>query len=197
MRTVGLTGPTGAGKTTCLEAIRSLGGAVFDCDRIYKELLRTSKPMLAAISERFPGAVKDGELDRATLAEIVFSDPEALRDLSSVTHPYVIDEVKRGLSEAERSGCTLAAIDAIGLFESGADSLCDETVFVTAPMEKRIERIMARDGLKYEAAAARARAQQNDEYFELLCQKKIVNNFPEEKDFFKYCREFFQEDTNV
>ncbi len=196
MRTVGITGPTGAGKTTCLEAIKSLGGVVFDCDRIYKELLRTSAPMLRAIGERFPGTVSGGVLDRSSLAGTVFSDPEALRDLSSITHPYVIAEVKRGLQKAEKSGCALAAIDAIGLFESGADSLCDETVFVTAPIEKRIERIMARDGITYSAAAARALAQRGDEYFEGLCGRKLVNNFPDGEGFFQYCREFFQEDTN-
>lgn len=196
MRTVGITGPTGAGKTTALRAISSLGGAVFDCDRVYGELLEQSAPMLAAIESRFPGSVREGVLDRAALGRTVFSDPTALSDLSAITHPYVIDEVRRRLSAAERDGCELAAIDAIGLFESGADGLCDYTVFVTAPMETRIKRIMARDGIDRAAAIDRAGAQREDEYFEGLCDQKIVNNFPDGEKFFEYCRDFFQEETN-
>ena len=196
MRTVGITGPTGAGKTTALRAIEAMGGAVFDCDRIYEELLGSSAPMLAAIEGHFPGTVREGTLDRAKLADTVFSDPEALRDLSEITHPYVIREVSRRLREAEEAGREIAAIDAIGLFESGADRLCDYTVFVTAPLELRLRRVTERDGIDMRSARSRALAQRGDEYFEARCDYKLVNDFPDEEKFFQYCREFFQEDRN-
>lgn len=195
MRTVGLTGPTGAGKTTALRAVRALGGVVFDCDRVYGELLRSSPAMLEAIEARFPGVVRGGELQRRELAGRVFSDPEALRDLSDITHPYVVDEVRRGLDRAREAGCPLAAVDAIALFESGADRLCDETVFVTAPLEARVERIMERDGIDRRQAEARALAQRGDEYFEGLCGRKLVNNFPDSESFYRHCLDFFKEDT--
>ena len=143
MLTVGITGPTGAGKTTFLRAVESLGGAVFDCDAVYRELLATSAPLLAAINGRFPGAVREGELDREALARRVFTDPKALDDLSAITHPYVLREVERRLEAARKAGCRLAAVDAIGLFESGLSRLCDKTVLVTAPVETRAARIMA------------------------------------------------------
>lgn len=196
MRTVGITGPTGAGKTTALRAIRALGGEVFDCDEVYRELLGSSRELLAAIGERFPGAVRDGELDRRALAEVVFSDPGALAELTAMTQPRVVAEVRRRLKAAESRGCKLAAIDAIGLFESGADGLCDETVFITAPTETRLGRITERDGISRDAALARIGAQRGDEYFEALCDRKIVNNFPDSEGFFRHCLEIFQEDTN-
>ncbi len=192
MKIVGITGPTGAGKTTALRAAQSLGGAVFDCDVIYKELLSTDAAMLSAIDRRFPGVVKNGRLDRKALAEVVFGDPEALGDLSAVTHPFVLREVKRGLAEAEREGRPLAAVDAVGLFESGLAEECDETVFVTAPAETRIERIMARDGIDRRAAEVRVGAQNGDGYFRSRCDAELCNTFSDRGEFYRRCVEYFR-----
>lgn len=189
MRVVGITGPTGAGKTTALRAVESLGGVVFDCDKIYGELLMTCGDMLRKIGERFPGTVTEGRLDRGALAKRVFSDPEALKELNALTHPYVLREV-RGRLEAARA--PLAAIDAIELFESGLAELCDETVFVTAPRETRIRRIMERDGIDHQRAQARADAQNGDGYFSKRCESQLVNNFPDSREFFRYCQDFFR-----
>ena len=190
MLTVGITGPTGAGKTTFLRAVESLGGAVFDCDAVYRELLATSAPLLAAINGRFPGAVREGELDREALARRVFTDPAALDDLSAITHPYVLREVERRLEAARKAGCRLAAVDAIGLFESGLSRLCDKTVLVTAPVETRAARIMARDGIGREAALRRIGAQKDDAYFRARCDCELINTFPDGGAFFDRCREF-------
>ena len=80
---LGITGGTGCGKTTALQAIRELGGIIIDCDAVYHVLLQTDKKMLAAIEKRFPGTVVDGKLDRKKLGPIVFSDaPNTQRILS-------------------------------------------------------------------------------------------------------------------
>ena len=85
----GITGGTGCGKTTALEAIEALGGVVLDCDAIYHELLKTDPSLLASIDARFPGVVENGELQRKKLGAIVFGDPQALLDLNAITHAAV------------------------------------------------------------------------------------------------------------
>lgn len=197
MKVVGITGPTGAGKTTALRAVESLGGAVFDCDRIYGELLDTSEDLLDAIGRRFPGTVRDGRLDRRALAAAVFKSPGELQALNRIAHPRVAAELYGRLEKARESGTALAAIDAIALFESGISGFCDDTVFVTAPRETRIRRIMLRDGIDRDYAEARVNAQRDDAYYERRCAHKLVNDFSDSRGFFLRCQEFFRRYTNV
>ena len=126
---IGITGGTGSGKTTLLNELKKLSALVLDCDEIYHQLLATDPALLAAIEARFPGTVENGQLQRKNLGTIVFSDENALLDLNRITHAAVKQEVLRQL----QSNPALAAIDAIALFESGLDALCDVTVAVTAP----------------------------------------------------------------
>ena len=169
---IGITGGTGCGKTTLLNEIRKLGGLVLDCDAIYHELLRTDKEMLSAIENRFPGVVKDSILDRKALGSIVFADSNALLDLNAITHAAVKREVLRQLEEKP----TLAAIDAIGLFEGGLAELCDVTVAVTAPTELRIQRLMQRDGISEEYARSRISAQHDESWFRQRCDYVLENS---------------------
>lgn len=169
---LGITGGTGCGKTTLLNLIRDRGGLVLDCDAIYHELLRTDAALLAAIEARFPGVVREGVLDRKKLGSLVFSDPKALEELNHITHGAVKREVLRRL-EGDPS---LAAIDAIALFEGGLVELCDVTVAVTAPAEARIARLMARDGISREYAAARIDAQHSQDWFRQRCDYTLENN---------------------
>ena len=126
---IGITGGTGCGKTTLLQLIAQLGGMVLDCDAIYHRLLETDTSLLGAIEARFPGTVSNGMLDRKKLGSMVFCDENALLDLNRITHGAVKKEVLHQLEAKPR----LAAIDAIGLFESGLADLCDITVAITAP----------------------------------------------------------------
>lgn len=96
-------------------------------------------PLSPPIGARFPGTVRDGRVDRPALAAVVFADPAELAALDALTHEAVAREVRRRLWQSE---APFAAIDAIGLFESGLASLCDETVCVLAPEETRIERLI-------------------------------------------------------
>ena len=169
---IGITGGTGCGKTTLLHEIRKLGGLVLDCDAIYHELLQTDKAMLAAIETRFPGVVKDGNLNRKKLGAIVFADAQALLDLNAITHTAVKQEVLRRL----KAEPPLAAIDAIGLFEGDLAELCDVTVAVTAPVEDRIRRLMQRDGISEEYARSRINAQHNEDWFRQRCDYVLEND---------------------
>ena len=169
---IGITGGTGCGKTTLLNMIRDRGGLILDCDAIYHELLITDTAMLSAIEARFPGTVENGVLQRKRLGSIVFADENALLDLNRITHGAVKAEVLRRL-EASPS---LAAIDAIGLFEGGLAELCDVTVAVTAPVEERIRRLMARDGITEEYARSRIAAQHDDAWFAAKCDHVLENS---------------------
>ena len=169
---LGITGGTGCGKTTLLNLIAEKGGLILDCDAIYHALLLSDKAMLTAIDARFPGVVEDGMLNRKKLGAIVFADRQALLDLNAITHAAVKTEVLRRLE----SKPSLAAIDAIGLFEGGLAELCDVTVAVTAPAEDRVRRLMARDGISEDYARARIAAQHDDAWFREKCAYILENN---------------------
>ena len=176
MTLVGVTGGTGCGKTTALEALEERGALVLDCDRIYHELLERDKELLAELEARFPGTVLDGKLDRKALGAIVFSDPAALERLNQLTHRSVAREVRARLRDWAMAGGTLAAVDAIELIGSGLAERCDFTVGVLADKETRVRRIMARDGISREYALLRIEAQRPDEYFRDNCTVVLENN---------------------
>ena len=185
---IGITGGTGCGKTTALEAIELLGGKVIDCDAVYHSLLQTDNALLSAIEASFPGTVEDGVLQRKKLGAIVFADEKALADLNAITHSAICREVKRQLE-----GCKgLAAIDAIALVESGLTELCDTTVAVTAPEEVRIARLMARDGITQAYAAARIAAQKSQSWFAENCAHTLENSGTRQ-EFLNKCLAFFSE----
>ena len=169
---LGITGGTGCGKTTLLQLIRQRGGLVLDCDEIYHQLLISDRALLEALYQRFPQAFSDGSFDRKKLGSIVFADAQALSDLNAITHSAVRQEVERRLEDAP----PLAAIDAIGLFESGLNRLCDLTVAVTAPEEVRVQRLVQRDGISPEYARSRIAAQPSARWFAQRCDAVLENN---------------------
>lgn len=169
---LGITGGTGCGKTTLLQLIRQRGGLVLDCDEIYHQLLISDRALLEALHQRFPQAFSDGSFDRKKLGSIVFADARALEDLNTITHSAVRQEVLRRLEDAP----PLAAIDAIGLFESGLNRLCDLTVAVTAPEEIRVQRLVQRDGISPEYARSRITAQPSAQWFAQRCDAVLENN---------------------
>ena len=185
---VGITGGTGCGKTTALQAVADLGGLVLDCDEIYHQLLQTDKNLLFSIEDRFPGTVKNGVLQRKKLGNLVFSDETALNDLNKITHAAVKKEVQRRLSSHKN----LAAIDAIALFEGGLAELCDFTVAICAPEDVRISRLMAREGICAEYAQKRIDAQRPQADFRRMCNYVLENDGTKE-DFYAKCLAFFRQ----
>ena len=182
---LGITGGSGCGKTTLLGTILEQNGTVLDCDAIYHELLKTDETLLASIDSAFPGVVENGTLNRKKLGAVVFSDPKKLATLNSITHSAVKREVLRRLDEKP----PLAAIDAIALFEGGLSELCDCTVAVTAPVEARIQRLMARDSISEAYARSRISAQHGEEWFREHCDHVLQNDGSRE-DFRGKCLAF-------
>lgn len=163
---IGLTGPTGAGKSTVAAAFRKLGCAVVDADRVARSVV--DRPdCLTRLKDAFGADIirRDGTLDRHELARRAFSSPESTRKLNDVTHPVIIAECRRQIETARSTECKAVILDAPLLFESGKQSLCDATVGVITPDSSRLKRIMARDGISEEAARQRMAAQHGNDYF--------------------------------
>ena len=192
MFTIGITGGTGAGKTSALGALEALGALTLDCDAIYHELLADSDALKLDLENRFNGVLNGGAINRKRLGEIVFSDPSALIDLNAITHKYIGDELARRIAEWELNGGQIIAIDAIALIESGRAEKCDVVVGVTAPKETRISRIMARDGITREQAEMRINAQKPDSFYKENCDYLLEGTHAASKDFKKECMEFFE-----
>ncbi len=189
---IGITGGTGCGKTTALQAIEELGGTVIDCDRLYHSLLQTDDDLLSAINARFPGCVEGGTLNRKKLGSIVFADPAALLDLNAITHAAVKNAVLKILE----TPASLTAIDAIELFDGGLASVCDVTVAVTADEKVRVSRLMQRDNLTGQQALQRIRAQKSPSYFREKCDYILENNGTKE-EFREKCLVFFRSLTII
>ena len=189
---VGITGGSGCGKTTALTVMRDMGALVLDCDAIYHRLLAENEKLLDEIESAFPGVMENGRLDRKKLGSRVFSDLEALNELNCITHKYIEIEIVRLLREFAMSGGKIAAIDAVELISSGISQLCDYTVAVISPKEKRIERIIERDKISREYATSRIEAQKPEEYFREHCGYTLLNDGTYEQ-FTGKCEKFFKE----
>ena len=186
---LGVTGGTGAGKSGALQAIRVLGGSVIDCDAVYHQVLNGSEEFKNAINVRFPGVfTADGQLDRKKLGQEVFAKRDRLDQLNAIVCRFLLPELEAMVEAAEG----LCALDAINLFESGLDRLCDRTVAVTAPTELRVKRIMARDHITEQYARLRLNAQKQDEYYRGKCDCELNNATESPEEFRRDAYLFFE-----
>jgi len=150
---VGLTGGIGAGKSQVATYFAELGAFVVDTDAIAREVVAPHSDGLLQIAHVWPKVVRNGVLDRAALAEIVFSDPAARERLNALLHPHI----RRRAMEREalaKPGQLVVHVVPL-LFETGYDRLVDKSVLVVAPVEQRIARVVERD--RIDEARVRAR----------------------------------------
>jgi dephospho-CoA kinase len=161
---VGLTGGIGSGKSTVARLFAERGAVVVDGDQIARELVMPGSPALAAIVARFgPGVLtRDGTLDRAALADIVFPDPSALADLDAIMHPRIAARAAELLAAAERSAGAVVVYDMPLLVETGQAHDFDVVVVVQAPMPTRLARLAIR-GVRASDAKERMDRQATDE----------------------------------
>ena len=167
IRVVGLTGPTGAGKSTVATVWRRHGIPIVDTDRLARCVVEPGTACLQQLVDAFSPAIlhTDGTLNRAKLAEIAFSDADNAATLNAITHPAILDLTQQALEEAVDHGHEVAVVDAPLLFEAGFDAICDEIVAVIAPYDQRVHRIMTRDGITEDVAKRRMAAQQADAFY--------------------------------
>src|SRR5215207_403898 len=151
---IGVTGPIASGKSTIADLLRQRGAEIIDADRVYRDLLAPGSTLWQRVVERFGSAIvgSDGDIDRAALADIVFTDPAALADLDRITHPAVIADVRDRIGQ---TSSPLVVLEAVKLVQSGLASDVDALWFISADPETRLRRLMSRSGI--DEASARAR----------------------------------------
>ena len=180
MLTVGLTGPSGAGKGVVASLFAARGIPSIDTDKVYHGLLIPPSACLNELSSRFGEQIlrADGGLDRRALAAIVFAKGHGreLADLNTIAHRHILAKTREILADLEAQGFPAVLVDAPQLFESGFDRECDLILSVLAPVALRLERVMARDGLNEQEALARLNATHADEFFRERSHFVLVND---------------------
>ena len=160
MRVIGLTGGIACGKTTLCDTLRRAGATVVDADAISRALTARGGAALPAIRAAFgDGVFRGAALDRAALAQSVFSDETQRKTLEGILHPMIAREMQAGIDAARRRGDKAVVLDVPLLYEAGLDKLCDEIWCAYAPQKAQIERLRLRDGLTRAQALARIRSQ--------------------------------------
>lgn len=157
--TIGLTGPTGAGKGFVGEELKKRGFKIIDCDYYVRKAEEKGSPVLEELAAEFGDDIlTDGELNRRLLAQRAFESKEKTDALNRIVHPKVIE-----LCRQQADG--LCVLDAPQLFEANAQDDCYKVITVVAPDEMRLERILKRDNLTARQAFIRMNAQFDNDYY--------------------------------
>ena len=162
MITLGLTGGIGSGKSAVAAHLATKPGVrVIYADDEARRLMHEDVALRAALVERFGREIYDaeGRLDRPALAARVFANEEELAALNALVHPAVREAMLAHIDAARRDGIDLLIYEAALLYEVGADEHLDGVAVVDAPVETRIARVMARDGVTREQVLARMQNQ--------------------------------------
>lgn len=169
---IGLTGPTGAGKSSVTDVANKLGFKIVDCDSLARVAVQKGSDGLSDVVKVFGDDVlnSDGTLNRAALAKKAFSSADNTELLNKTLLPHITALVQKEIDEE------LVMLDAPTLFESGADSLCDEVIVVLANQKIRMSRIMQRDNIDEESALLRIKAGKDDNFYIMRTNNIVYND---------------------
>ena len=174
MLKIGLTGGIGSGKSTVAKVFESLGVPVYKADDEAKKLLAINPQLINLIKKHFSEEVyKEGKLDKAYLASVVFNNKEKLNLLNSLVHPFTIED---GKSWMNRQQTPYAIKEAALIFESGSQGEFDYVIGVYAPETLRIHRTIQRDKTDKELVRLRMQNQIKEEIKMKLCDEVLINN---------------------
>ncbi|MBQ7598788.1 MAG: dephospho-CoA kinase [Clostridia bacterium] len=180
MKIYGLTGKTGAGKSTAAALLREKGWYVIDGDVLARQVTQKGSPVLQTLASVFGADIllPDGSLDRKALVRKVNARADGKQQLDAITHPAIDALLRAEVQKAQNAGFTRCVFDAAALLESPSKALCEKIIVVTAPESVRLQRIRSRDGLSEEDARARMRMQKEDDYYLSQADIIIENNTP-------------------
>ena len=174
---VGLTGQTGAGKTTVSRVFSENGFEVIDCDKLSRAVTADGSKCNKTLAKLFPDCInKNYHLDRKAMAAVVFNDAGKLRMLNDTIFPFITKEINSKILSLSENGAEYILLDAPTLFEAKADKLCDVIVSCIADSSVRKKRIIERDGISVELAESRIASQHGDEFFIKNSDYIIKNN---------------------
>jgi dephospho-CoA kinase len=157
MKVIGLTGNIGCGKSTVAGMLRERGVATVDADAVAREIRFNDAEARAEIQARF------GTYEATELAQVVFADPDALRDLERILHPRVRGAIRARLAELAQGGVQAVAVEVIKLLESPLADGCDEIWVVRCDEADAIARLAASRGMDEATARARLASQSTQE----------------------------------
>lgn len=163
-RVIGITGGIATGKSTALRMLAELGAEVLSADDLAHEVLSKGGAAYEDTIERFGRGIlaEDGEIDRPLLAQIIFSSPEARRDLNDLTHPHIISAIRERVARFRANPPAEHAVLAVEiplLIECGLEALVDEVIVVAAEPGTQQSRLTTRRGSSVEQAQSRITAQ--------------------------------------
>ena len=179
---IGLTGTIGSGKSTISRRLVELGAEIIDADQVARDVVGPGTTWLSNIVKEFGAGVLDakGELDRAKLSSIVFSNPQARDKLEAITHPEIsraiterIDEYRAGLGKEPA-----LVVEVPLLIESGMQKVMDETWVVISDRESQIKRVMTRSNLSRKDVLKRINVQMSQEEKCMYADRVIDNSGP-------------------
>ena len=178
VKILGITGPTGAGKSVVRTILETKNIPCIDADGVYHSLLIPPSVCLVDIQKAFGNGVfaSDGTLDRAKLGTLVFNDRDKLELLNKTVLCHVLNKIREMIKEYEQKGFDTVAVDAPTLIESGFNAECTIVISVLAPYEDRLDRIIQRDSLTKERAELRLHAQKGDDFYKQHSDFVIVND---------------------
>ena len=178
MKRIGITGGIGSGKSTVTDWLRDQGYTVIDADEVAREAQSPGEPAMLRLREEMGDDVfyEDGSLNRQELANIMFYDPVSLLSVNEIFHGDIKERIEAYARECEKRGDNLIFLSIPLLFESDAGWMADEVWLVTADEEKRLKRVMDRDGSTREDVKARMDSQMPEEEKRALADVVIENN---------------------
>ena len=166
---IAVVGGIGSGKSEVMKAVQGMNVATcVSADEINAELLK-QKAYVEKLKELFPSVVKGGVVDKKALAKIVFNDEKARKALNNLAHPLIVKSIKQDLRDP-------LVVEVPLILETDLQKFFDTIVFVGAPLDKRIERLVINRGMSEEDALARINAQADVDAYRSVANFVIIND---------------------